>query len=101
VKVARDEAGESLSYGFVHYKSVEDAQAAIAVENSSEWDGKMIRVSVARPKKDTRYCKIIISKIAPSVTQEELKNMFSQVLFFQFCTFIDSNSSEELSKSDS
>jgi RNA recognition motif-containing protein len=80
VKVVRDDkTGQSLTYGFVHFEVLENAAAAIACEHGSEWSGKKIRVSVARQKKDAGYCKILISKIDPSVTEATLRTLFNEV----------------------
>lgn len=49
------------------------------LENGTEWKGKHIRVSVARTKKDNRYCKIMISNVDPCLTQDCIKRLFEEV----------------------
>ncbi len=53
---------------------------AIATENGTAWLDKIIRVSVARPgKKDVKYCKILISNVSTTLTQEDLISIFRKV----------------------
>ena len=72
--------GLSLSYGFVVFKKKEDADLAISGENGTTWHDKVIRVSVARPgKRDSQYCKILVSNLMTSITQNQLSTLFEQV----------------------
>lgn len=44
--------GRSKGFGFVEMSTEEEAQAAIAMWNDKELDGRAIKVSEARPKED-------------------------------------------------
>jgi RNA recognition motif-containing protein len=46
--------GKSRGFGFVEMSSEESAKKAIEELDRAEYDGKVITVSVARPKTDTR-----------------------------------------------
>ena len=74
MKIARNRSnGQSLTYGFVHFKKEKDANVALAGENGASWNGKVIRVSYSRPKKNGLYCKIIISNVSLSLTLDEMR----------------------------
>ncbi len=44
--------GRSRGFGFVEMSSEEEAQKAISMFDGKELDGRVIRVSIARPKED-------------------------------------------------
>ena len=47
-------SGRSKGFGFVEMASAEEAQAAIAMWNEKELDGRKIIVNEARPKEENR-----------------------------------------------
>lgn len=52
-KVITDKfTGDSRGFGFVEMPEEESAKKAIAELDKSQWDGRSISVSVARPKED-------------------------------------------------
>ena len=54
-KVIKDNfSGKSRGFGFVEMKNDEEADKAIEELNNAEYDGKVITVSVARPKTDRK-----------------------------------------------
>jgi len=54
-KVIRDNfSGKSRGFGFVEMKEDADADKAIEELNNADFDGKVISVSVARPKTDRK-----------------------------------------------
>ena len=54
-KVIKDNfSGKSRGFGFVEMKNDEEADKAIAELNEAEYDGKVMTVSVARPKTDRK-----------------------------------------------
>lgn len=46
------ETGRSRGFGFVEVETAEEAQAAIAMWNGKELDGREIAVNEARPRED-------------------------------------------------
>ena len=54
-KVIKDNfSGKSRGFGFVEMKNDEEADKAIEELNNAEYDGKVMTVSVARPKTDRK-----------------------------------------------
>ncbi|MCK9219513.1 MAG: RNA-binding protein [Bacteroidales bacterium] len=54
-KVIKDNfSGRSRGFGFVEMKNDEEADKAIEELNNAEYDGKVMTVSVARPKTDRK-----------------------------------------------
>jgi len=54
-KVIKDNySGKSRGFGFVEMKNDEEADKAILELNNAEYDGKVMTVSVARPKTERR-----------------------------------------------
>ncbi len=50
-KVIMDrETGKSRGFGFVEMPNLEEANKAITELNNAEWDGKVLKVTEARPK---------------------------------------------------
>lgn len=53
VKVITDRfTGKSRGFGFVEMGSEEEAQKAIEMFNGKEFEGRTIRVNIAKPKRD-------------------------------------------------
>lgn len=82
-KVARDEDGRSLGYGYVQYESPEAAQQAVDRANGMLLEGKQLFVAHYATK-DTRvaqrgYTNIYVKNLPPSVDSDEaLSTLFSQ-----------------------
>jgi RNA recognition motif-containing protein len=47
-------SGKSRGFGFVEMKNDEEADKAIEELNNAEFDGKVINVTIARPREDHR-----------------------------------------------
>ena len=80
-KLAEDEEGESMGYGFVLYDSEEAAKKAIAETHEKEWRGKKLFVcqfEKNRPKKPLRYNNIYVRNIPKSWDDEKIRNYFSK-----------------------
>ncbi|KAJ3098161.1 Protein phosphatase PP2A regulatory subunit B [Phlyctochytrium planicorne] len=86
-KVAIDETGSSKGYGFVHYETGEAADAAIKHVNGMLLNDKMVFVGHHIPKKErmskieemrSKYTNIYVKNLDESVTDEELREMFSK-----------------------
>ncbi|XP_070196064.1 ELAV-like protein 1 isoform X3 [Littorina saxatilis] len=72
-------AGQSLGYGFVNYKRIEDADKAINTLNGLRLQNKTIKVSHARPSSESiKGANLYISGLPKSMTQLDLENLFSQ-----------------------
>ena len=80
-KLAEDEEGESMGYGFVLYDSPEGAQKAIKECNEKEWRGKKLFVAQFqrnRPKQAPKYNNIYVRNIPKSWSETDIKKYFSQ-----------------------
>lgn len=80
-KLAEDEEGESMGYGFVLYDNEESAKAAIEKNHNQEWKGKKLFVcqfQKNRPKKPLRYNNIYVRNIPKSWDEEKIKNYFKK-----------------------
>ncbi|KAJ3113936.1 Protein phosphatase PP2A regulatory subunit B [Phlyctochytrium bullatum] len=86
-KVAMDENGNSKGYGFVHYETGEAAEAAIKHVNGMLLNDKMVYVGFHIPKKErmskieemrSKYTNIYIKNLDESVSDEELRKLFSK-----------------------
>lgn len=82
-KVARDDEGRSLGYGYVQYESPEAAQAAVDRANGMLLEGKQLHVA-QYVTKDTRssqhgFTNIYVKQLPPSIDSEEaFKNLFAK-----------------------
>lgn len=78
--VARNKTtGESLSYGFVKFARIEDANAAIAARNGFRMGNKQLKVSVARPKPaDIQNRKLFVSKLPLWYTENQVRELFAE-----------------------
>ena len=80
-KLAEDEEGESMGYGFVLYDSEEGAKKAIAECHGKEWKGKKLFVAQFqknRPKQAPKYNNIYVRNIPKSWSEEDIKKYFSK-----------------------
>ena len=80
-KLAEDEEGESMGYGFVLYDSEEGAKKAIRECNGKEWNGKKLFVAQFqrnRPKQAPKYNNIYVRNIPKSWSEDDIKKYFSQ-----------------------
>ena len=79
-KLAEDEEGESMGYGFVLYDSEEGAKKAISECHGKEWKGKKLFVAQFqknRPKQAPKYNNIYVRNIPKSLSEEDIKKYFS------------------------
>jgi ELAV like protein 2/3/4 len=79
-KLIRDKTtGQSLGYGFVNYKRIEDADKAIHSLNGLRLQNKTIKVSVARPSSESiKGANLYISGLPKSMTQLDLEHLFNK-----------------------
>ena len=80
-KLAEDEEGESMGYGFVLYDSEEGAKKAIAECHGKEWNGKKLFVSQFqknRPKQPPKYNNIYVRNIPKAWSEKDIKEYFSK-----------------------
>ncbi len=80
-KIAEDEEGESMGYGFVLYNSEEGAKSAIKESNGKEWNGKKLYVGQFeknRPKKPLRFNNVFVRNIPKEWCENEVKKYFSK-----------------------
>lgn len=80
-KLAEDEEGETMGYGFVLYDSADGAKKAINECNGKEWNGKKLYVSQFiknRPRKEPKYNNIYVKNIPKVWTEEDVKKYFSK-----------------------
>lgn len=78
-KLMRNKAGESLAFGFVHYKDPKHGLQAIEAYNGRQREGKTMKVSIARPKQtreSTRDANLYVADLPDSATEDELKGIF-------------------------
>jgi len=53
VQIIKDrETGRSKGFGFVEMETQEEAQAAIGLFNGKEFDGRALKVNIARPREE-------------------------------------------------
>ena len=80
-KIAEDEEGESMGFGFVLYDSEENAKNAIKECNGQIWNGKKIYVSQFiknRPKKPLKFNNVYVRNIPKNWSENEVKKYFSK-----------------------
>ena len=80
-KLAEDEDGESMGYGFVLYDSEEGAKKAIAECHGKEWNGKKLFVAQFqknRPKQAPKYNNIYVRNIPKAWSEKDIKEYFSK-----------------------
>jgi polyadenylate-binding protein len=80
-KLAEDEEGEVLGYGFVLYDSAESAEKAIKAANGSEMKGKKIWVGQFiknRPKKPVMFNNIYVKNIPKEFSEDDITKFFSR-----------------------
>ncbi len=80
-KLAEDEDGESMGYGFVLYDSEEGAKKAIQECNGKEWKGKKLFVAQFqknRPKQVPKYNNIYVRNIPKAWSEKDIKDYFSK-----------------------
>lgn len=99
-KVAHDDDGRSLGYGYVQYESPEAAQSAVDRANGMLLEGKQLHVAHYATK-DTRvsqhgYTNVYIKNLPPSVdTDEALKALFAKCGDITSC-FLPKDDDEKL-----
>jgi polyadenylate-binding protein len=80
-KLAEDEDGESMGYGFVLYDTEEGAKKAIKECNGQQWKDKKLFVAQFqqnRPKQPPKYNNIYVRNIPKTWTDKEIKEYFSK-----------------------
>lgn len=85
-KIALDDKGKSLGYGFVHYEKQESADASIMQLNGKLLNDKQVFVGPFIPKKERdrategkrKFTNLYIKHIRDDVTDEQLKELFSK-----------------------
>lgn len=82
-KLAQDENGKSLGYGFVHFEAEESATKAIEQVDGMTIAGKKISVELFIKKADREkeeekvFCNIYVKNLKEDVKEETLKNMLA------------------------
>ena len=80
-KLAEDEEGETMGYGFILYDSKEGAKNAIKECNGKEWNGKKLYVSQFirnRPKQEPKFNNIYVKNIPKEWSEKDVKKYFSK-----------------------
>ena len=80
-KLAEDEEGESMGFGFVLYDSENGAKNAIKECNGKDWKGKKLFVSQFiknRPKQPLRFNNIYVRNIPKKWSEIDVKKYFSK-----------------------
>ena len=80
-KIAEDEEGESMGYGFVLYDNEESAKKAIAECHGQNWKNKKLYVcqfQKNRPRKPLRYNNLYVRNIPKNWSEEDVRNYFSK-----------------------
>lgn len=81
LKLAEDEEGETMGYGFVMYETEEEADKAIKATNNVEFFGKKLWVGKFiknRPKKPIEYNNLFVKNIPKDYSEDEIRKMFSK-----------------------
>ena len=79
-KIAEDEEGESMGYGFVLYDNEESAKKAIAECHGQNWRNKKLYVcqfQKNRPRKPLRYNNLYVRNIPKNWSEDDVRNYFS------------------------
>ena len=81
-KVAEDEEGDSLGYGYVLYYDKESAKKAIEECHGKPWKDSKMKLYVCqlekkRPRKPLRFNNLYVRNIPQDWDEEKLKNYFS------------------------
>ena len=80
-KIAEDEEGESMGYGFVLYENEENAKKAIAECHGKIWKNKKLFVcqfQKNRPKKPLRFNNLYVRNIPKNWSEDDVRNYFSK-----------------------
>jgi polyadenylate-binding protein len=85
-KIALDDKGKSLGYGFVHYEKQESADASIMQLNGKLLNDKQVFVGPFIPKKERdrntegrrKFTNLYIKHIREDVSDDQLKELFGQ-----------------------
>ena len=80
-KLAEDEEGESMGFGFVLYDTEDGAKKAIKECNGKEWKGKKLFVAQFiknRPKKELKFNNVYVRDIPKSWSEDDIKRYFSK-----------------------
>lgn len=85
-KIAIDDKGKSLGYGFVHYEKQESADASIMQLNGKLLNDKQVFVGPFIPKKERdrategkrKFTNLYIKHIRDDVSDDQLKELFSK-----------------------
>ena len=79
-KIAEDEEGESMGYGFVLYDNEESAKKAIVECHGQNWRNKKLYVcqfQKNRPRKPLRYNNLYVRNIPKNWSEDDVRNYFS------------------------
>ena len=80
-KIAEDDDGESMGYGFVLYDNEESGKKAIAECHGKTWDKKKLFVcqfQKNRPRKPLRFNNIYVRNIPKSWSEKDVREYFSK-----------------------
>lgn len=83
-KVVMDEHGRSKGYGFVHFENQQCAESAVEHVNDNMMLSKKVYVGPFIPRKvrnqqlEKSWTNVFVKDVDPSITEEELKNKFSE-----------------------
>lgn len=85
-KIALDDKGKSLGYGFVHYEKQDSADASIAQLNGKLLNDKQVFVGPFVPKKERdrategkrKFTNLYVKHLRDDVSTDQLKDVFSQ-----------------------
>jgi len=80
-KIAEDEEGESMGYGFVLYENEENAKKAIAECHGKFWKNKKLFVcqfQKNRPRKPLRFNNLYVRNIPKNWSEDDVRNYFSK-----------------------
>ena len=80
-KIAEDEEGESMGYGFVLYENEENAKKAIDECHGKMWKNKKLFVcqfQKNRPRKPLRFNNLYVRNIPKDWTEDDVRKYFSK-----------------------